>query len=66
MIKVLGRWASDVYMIYCRASRQAAASTSLLIGSTECHDVERGVSTEEMDEILMPGALSIEELLGDE
>jgi hypothetical protein len=43
-------------MIYTRINRETAVRMSSLIGSTPFHDLERGVETEEMDEILMPGA----------
>ena len=56
VIKVMGRWSSDVFMIYTRINRETAVRMSSLIGSTPFHDLERGVETEEMDEILMPGA----------
>jgi hypothetical protein len=43
-------------MIYTRINREAAARMSSVIGSTPFHDLERGVETEEMDEIVLPGA----------
>jgi hypothetical protein len=56
VIKVMGRWSSDVFMIYTRINREAAARMSSVIASTPFHDLERGVETEEMDEIELPGA----------
>ena len=38
-----GRWSSDVYVLYTRASRRAALGVSTVIGSTPFEDVERGV-----------------------
>ena len=37
-----GRWSSDVYMLYARASRQAVRGISSVIGSTAFEDLERG------------------------
>ena len=42
-IRAAGRWSSDVYAIYCRISRQSAASVATVIGSTAFEDLERGV-----------------------
>jgi hypothetical protein len=50
VIKVMGRWSSDVFMIYTRINREAAARMSSVIASMPFHDLERGVETEEMDE----------------
>ena len=50
-IRVAGRWASDIYEIYTRCSREAAARMATVIGSTEFHELERG--EEFIDEELM-------------
>jgi len=42
LIRVLGRWSSDIYEIYCRLSLEAAAGMGALIGSTPFEDVEQG------------------------
>ena len=42
-IRAAGRWSSDVYVLYTRASRRAALSVSSVIGSTPFEDIERGV-----------------------
>ena len=42
LIRISWRWASDVYEIYCRLSRQAAAGVSVTVGSTPFTDAERG------------------------
>ena len=49
-IRCCGRWASDVYEIYCRLTKQAAARMTVLIGSTPFEDLERGeFHTEELE-----------------
>ena len=50
-IRVAGRWASNVYEIYTRCSRQSAAALGTTIGSTRFEDLERG--EEFVDEELM-------------
>ena len=42
IIRVCGRWSSDVYMLYTRLTREAAGLMSTTIGSTPFHDLERG------------------------
>ena len=50
LIRVLGRWSSDIYEIYCRLSLEAAAGMGALIGSTPFEDVEQGeFVTEELE-----------------
>ena len=41
-IRVAGRWASDIYEIYTRCSRESAARMAMVIGSTRFEDLERG------------------------
>ena len=43
-IRAAGRWSSDIYEIYCRISRQSAASVTSLISSTPFEDLERGAT----------------------
>ena len=50
-IRAAGRWASDIYQLYTRLTRESVASVSVVIGSTPFHDLERGV--EFHDEELM-------------
>ena len=50
-IRAAGRWASDIYILYTRSSREAAVSVAKVIGSTPFTDLERGV--EFCDEELM-------------
>ena len=47
LIRLSGRWASDVYEIYCRLSKQAAARLSSTIGSTAFDDLESGEFVDE-------------------
>jgi len=56
-IRAAGRWSSEVYLIYCRLSRQSAAGVATTIGSTPFEDLERGVQF--IDEELM---LTVEEM----
>ena len=41
-IRAAGRWSSDIYVIYCRISKESAASVATCIGSTPFEDLERG------------------------
>jgi hypothetical protein len=41
-LRAAGRWASDVYLLYTRASHEAVRNLSRIIGSTAYHDLERG------------------------
>jgi hypothetical protein len=56
-IRAAGRWSSDIYLIYCRLSKESAAGVATVIGSTPFQDLERGVQF--VDEELM---LTAEEL----
>ena len=56
-IRAAGRWASDVYMLYARASQQAVRGISTVIGSTPFDDLERG---EFIDEELMLTTADVE------
>ena len=49
-LRAAGRWASDVYLLYARASKQAVRGIATVIGSTPFEDLERG---EFVDEELM-------------
>jgi hypothetical protein len=42
-IQAAGRWSTDVFEVYTRASFQAGARLSTVIGSTPFNDLERGV-----------------------
>lgn len=54
-IRVMGRWASDIYEIYTRLSFQASIVATQLIGSTPFHDIERAFHSEELE--LLPSEL---------
>jgi hypothetical protein len=41
-IRAAGRWSSDIYLIYCRISKESAAGVATCIGSTPFEDLERG------------------------
>ena len=56
-IRAAGRWSSEVYLLYCRLSRQSAAGVATTIGSTPFEDLERGVQF--VDEELM---LTVDEM----
>ena len=55
-IRAAGRWSSDVYLLYTRASRQAAMHVATVIGSTPFEDMERGVAFDADGEILLTPA----------
>jgi hypothetical protein len=40
-LRTAGRWSSDCYLLYARASRQSAARLTMVIGSTEFSDLAR-------------------------
>ena len=61
VIKVLGRWDSDVYEVYTRLTRQAAVLAASAIGSTPFDDTHASILTEEFDEIALPGAAAAAE-----
>ena len=42
----MGRWSSDVYEIYTRASIESISLATLVIDSTPFNDIERGFHTE--------------------
>lgn len=42
VIRITGRWSSDVWEIYARLTKQAALNVSAVIGSTAFDDSERG------------------------
>ena len=52
MIRLLGRWASDVAELYMRVSRQAASRLSAVVGSTRFEDIERHAFHSEELEVL--------------
>ena len=58
LIRLMGRWSSDVYEIYTRMSREAATRCGLVVGSTQFYDLESGGFTSEELEIL-PGEVHL-------
>ena len=53
IIRITGRWSSDIWQIYARLSKQSALGVSQVIGSTPFDDCERGeFMSEELE--LMP------------
>ena len=49
IIRLCGRWNSDLWEIYARVSREAASRVTTAIGSTAFHDLERGFRSEELE-----------------
>ena len=59
VIRVMGRWNSDIFEIYTRLTQQAAARMTGVIGSTAFYDLERGAfHTEELE--LLPSEMDVE------
>ena len=56
-IRAAGRWSSDVYVLYTRASRRAALGVSTIIGSTPFEDIERGVQFCDEELLLTAGEM---------
>ena len=52
LIRMMGRWSSDIYEIYCRMCKQTAVRVGVTIGSTAFNDVEGGAFTTEELEML--------------
>ena len=47
-IRVMGRWDSDVYRVYCRLSRQSALRVGAAIASTPFDAVDRAFADEDL------------------
>ena len=56
LIRLLGRWSSDVYQIYCRMSSQAAIAAGQQLASAEVDTVEGGFHEEHLE--LLPAEVS--------
>ena len=65
VIRVCGRWSSDIFEIYTRLTQQAAANMTGVIGSTAFNDLERGEFHHEELEIL-PHELEVDTLFEEE
>ena len=46
LIRLMGRWSSDVYLIYCRMSEEAALGVGQSIAAATVHSVEEGFHEE--------------------
>ena len=57
LIRICGRWSSDVWELYARLSREAAANMTSLIGSTAFNDLERGFHSEELE--MLPSEMGV-------
>ena len=58
VIRVMGRWNSDIFEIYTRLTQQAAARMTGVIGSTPFDDLERGAfHTEELE--MLPSEMDV-------
>ena len=49
MIRLMGRWSSDIYEIYCRMSIQAALRVGMAVCSAEVTSATRGFSEERFE-----------------
>ena len=49
VIRLAGRWNSDLWEIYSRVSSEAVGAVSKLVCSTAFHDLERGFHAEELE-----------------
>ena len=47
VIRITGRWSSDIWMIYARLTKQAALQVSAVVGSTAFNDTERNAFVSE-------------------
>ena len=56
LIRLLGRWSSDVYQIYCRMSSQAAIAAGQQLASAEVDTVEGGFHEEHLE--MLPAEVS--------
>lgn len=57
VLRICGRWNSDIFEIYARLSREAASRVTSLIGSTAFSDLERGFHSEELE--MLPEELAV-------
>lgn len=49
LIRLMGRWSSDVYLIYCRMSVQAAMGVGQSIMTADVHTLEEGFHEEHLE-----------------
>ena len=57
VIRLCGRWNSDLWELYARVSRESAARVTSLIGSTPFHDLERGFHSVELE--MLPEEMAV-------
>jgi hypothetical protein len=62
LIRLMGRWASDVYEIYTRLSREAVVRVGVQVGSTAFNDIERGFRTEDLEVLAQECTITNEDL----
>ena len=66
LIRLLGRWSSDVYEIYCRMSRQAALRAGQMLSSSAVTSFEGAFHQEHLEllpeELDLAGAAPLEEV----
>ena len=56
-IRAAGRWASDIYVLYTRATRRSSMRVATIIGSTRFEDLERGVAFCDEELLLQPSEM---------
>ena len=49
LIRLMGRWSSDVYELYCRMSAQAAARVGVAVTSADVDPMEPSFETEQLE-----------------
>ena len=49
LIRLMGRWSSDVYEIYCRMSQQSAVHVGKLIATAHVNQVNEAFQFEELE-----------------
>ena len=49
LIRLLGRWSSDVYQVYCRMSRQAALQAGRALASADVTSADGGFHEEHLE-----------------
>ena len=49
LIRLMGRWSSDVYLLYCRMSEEAALGVGQSIAAATVHSVEDGFHEEHLE-----------------
>ena len=64
LVRVVGRWGSAVYGIYCRMSVESALRVGRALTSTQVHSLEAGFHREELEllqeEVPLLGGAAVE------